>query len=80
MLCWGGGKGDKLAAHPRLRWWDACRPAHLRRVGGVARLSLDNRFTRQTLAQLADLLRELNLSVIAALRRSTAAAATAVVS
>jgi hypothetical protein len=43
-------------------------------------LSLDNRFTRQTLAQLADLLRELNLSVIAALRRSTAAAATAVVS
>jgi hypothetical protein len=48
------------------------RPAHLRRLTGVAKVSLDNRFTRRVVDRLAQLLHEMNIEIITELRRETA--------
>lgn len=48
------------------------RPAHLRRLTGVAKVSLDNRFTRRVVDRLAQLLHQMNIEIITELRRETA--------
>ena len=48
------------------------RPAHLRRLTGVAKVSLDNRFSRRVVDRLAQLLHEMNIEIITELRRETA--------
>eukprot|EP01046_Picozoa_sp_COSAG06_P017580 COSAG06_NODE_1201_length_10291_cov_9.960655_1_plen_453_part_00 len=48
------------------------RPVHLRRLTGVAKVSLDNRFTRRAVDRLAQLLHEMNLEILTELRRETA--------
>lgn len=48
------------------------RPLHLRRLTGVAKVSLDNRFSRRAVDRLAQLMHEMNMEVIRELRRETA--------
>lgn len=72
----GGGwvARQEFLAHVLHQVAELCkeRPAHLRRLTGVAKVSLDNRFTRRVVDRLAQLLHEMNVEIITELRRETA--------